>query len=231
MSDNANDYFINESFDKELGNKIPDNIKEIIINKGFKDLRPSQIKSIKAGLFDNKSLLVCTPTASGKTLVGELGIINAIINHRGKAVYVVPLRALANEKYKHFKKEYPDLRIGIATGDKDRKEDRLENNDLIIMTSEKLDSVIRHRTSWLNNVRVVVIDEIHLLNDITRGPTLEVIITILKKTIKPQIIGLSATIGNPEELADWLGAELVIDYWRPVKLYKGIMVDDEIEFE
>jgi len=79
---------------------------------------------------------------------------------------------------------------------------------------------------------VLIIDEIHLMNDPSRGPTLEILITILKQVLKKaQIIGLSATIGNPEELAEWLKADLVIDDWRPVKLHKGVYLDGEIEFE
>jgi len=99
------------------------------------------------------------------------------------------------------------------------------------MTSEKLDSLIRHHSPWLSMVKTIIIDEIHLLNDIERGPTLEILITLLKKLLKNvQIIGLSATIGNPEELAEWLSADLVEDDWRPVKLHKGIYHDGEIEF-
>ena len=81
------------------------------------------------------------------------------------------------------------------------------------------------------NVGVVVIDEIHLLNDPSRGPTLEVLITLLRRVLKNlQIVGLSATIGNPEELAEWLGARLVEDDWRSVKLRKGVYLNVQLEF-
>ena len=99
--------------------------------------------------------------------------------------------------------------------------------DLIISTSEKLDSLIRHKTEWIGDVKIVVIDEIHLINDPSRGPTLEILITILREMIDAQIIGLSATIGNPKELSKWLNAKLVIDRWRPVKLYRGIYYDEK----
>jgi len=69
-----------------------------------------------------------------------------------------------------------------------------------------------------------------LLNDPTRGPTLEIILTLLKNFIKPQIVGLSATIGNPEELAKWLEADLVQDDWRPVELKKGINLNGKTTF-
>ena len=85
---------------------------------------------------------------------------------------------------------------------------------------------------WLKEIKVVVIDEIHLLNDPSRGPVLEVIITLLKKQLKDlQLVALSATIGNPQELAEWLEAELIIDNWRPVKLEQGVFLNDEIEFQ
>ena len=94
-----------------------------------------------------------------------------------------------------------------------------------------MDSLLRHSAPWVSNIKTVIVDEIHLLNDQERGPTLEILLTILKKLLKNvQIIGLSATIGNAEELAEWLNADFVVDDWRPVKLHKGIYLDGEIEF-
>jgi helicase len=210
-------------------NKIPNNIYEKLEPR-IKTFRPAQWKAIDAGIFNDKSLLICTPTASGKTLVAELAIMNAIFHDKGKCVYVVPLKALASEKYEHFKKTHA-FKTAITSGDIDSDDSYLDKYDLIITTSEKFDSLIRHKTPWLKKIKVVIIDEIHLLNDASRGPTLEVLITILKRILKNlQIIGLSATIGNPSELAEWLGAKLVLDDWRPVKLRKGIYLENGIEF-
>jgi helicase len=209
--------------------KIPHNIYEKLEPR-IKTFRPAQWKAIDAGIFQDKNLLICTPTASGKTLVAELAIMNAIFHDKGKCVYVVPLKALANEKYEHFKETH-SFKTAITSGDIDSDDSYLDRYDLIITTSEKFDSLIRHKTPWLKKVKVVIIDEIHLLNDADRGPTLEVLITILKRVLKNlQVIGLSATIGNPSELAKWLDAELILDEWRPVKLKKGIYRDGEIEF-
>lgn len=217
---------------KNVKKEIPKKIFELLKKKGFEKLRPSQIKSINAGLFEDKNLLVCTPTASGKTLVAELAALNGILHEKGKALYVVPLRALANEKYKQFKEYYPNIKIGISSGENDSKDRHLEKYDLIVLTSEKLDSLLRHHTPWIKYVKTAIFDEIHLLNDQSRGPTLEIVITILRKILNEvQIIGLSATIGNPDELAKWLDAELVQDSWRPIKLHKGIMVDDTIHYK
>ncbi len=211
--------------------RIPPKVYALLERRGFTTLRPAQAKAIEAGLFEDKNLLVCTPTASGKTLVGELAALNAVLHDRGKAVYVVPLRALASEKHKQFTKDYPGLKIALTSGDADSADSYLAAYDLIITTSEKLDSLIRHRTPWLAAVKVVIVDEIHLLNDAGRGPTLEVLLTLLRQLLpKLQVVGLSATIGNPEELAEWLDAALIKDTWRPVRLDKGVCFDGAIEF-
>ena len=205
---------------------------KILEAEGIEELRPAQEKAIKHGLLEGKSLLICTPTASGKTLVAELAAMNNIANKSGKAIYVVPLKALANEKFREFKRKYDKIaNIALSIGDLDSADPYLERYDLIICTAEKLDSLIRHKIHWLRDVKTVIIDEIHLMNDPGRGPTVEILITILKQILKNvQMIGLSATIGNPKELSTWLEAELVEDSWRPVELKKGILFDGKIEF-
>jgi len=216
----------------DIKKELPDQLYTILA-KDIDGLRPCQEKAIKKGLFKGKSLLVCTPTASGKTLVAELACLNSILANHGKAVYIVPLKALASEKFKDFKKKYGSLaKIALSIGDMDSSDPYLAEFDLIICTAEKLDSLIRHRAPWLKMLTVIVVDEMHLLNDPDRGPTLEILLTILRDLIKKvQIIGLSATIGNPEQLADWLKAELVLDSWRPVKLSKGIYYEGIVEFK
>ena len=210
---------------------IPKELYEIL-EKEIINLRPAQEKSVKKGLLEGKNLLVCTPTASGKTLIAELAALKSIIEGKGKAIYIVPLKALASEKYRDFKRKYDKVaKVALSIGDVDSSEPYLAEYDLIVTTSEKFDSLIRHHTPWLSNVATVIVDEIHLLNDNERGPTLEILITILKKLLKNvQLIGLSATIGNAEELAEWLNADLVVDEWRPVKLHKGIYFEGKVEF-
>ena len=212
---------------KDIPKKLYDVLKEHIT-----ELRPAQEKAIKKGLLKRKNLLVCTPTASGKTLIAELAAVKTILECGGKAVYIVPLKALANEKYKEFKEKYGNfMNIALSIGELDKADPYLAKYDLIIATSEKLDSLTRHHSPWLMEIKTVVVDEIHLLNDPGRGPTLEILLTILRQLLDDvQIIGLSATIGNPEELAKWLHANLVKDNWRPVKLHKGILYNGEIEF-
>jgi helicase len=213
-----------------IQNKINPKLYEVL-KQNITKFRPSQEKSINSGLIENKNLLVCTPTASGKTLIAEIAMLNNIYNNKGKALYIVPLKALAVEKSKEFKLKYKDVKIAMSIGDIDSSESHLSKYDLIITTSEKLDSLIRHNSPWINEIKTVIIDEIHLLNDYDRGPTLEFLITLLKMILPNiQIIGLSATIGNPNELAEWLKANLIIDDWRPIELKKGIMFNNTIEF-
>lgn len=212
---------------------LPPQLAAVFAKQGIKEFRPAQQKALDAGLLDGKNILVCTPTASGKTLIAEMAAGKAILEGKGKAVYIVPLVALASEKAKDFKKKYEGLfKVALSVGDFDSSDPHLMDYDLIICTAEKLDSLIRHHAPWLRFVSVVIVDEVHLLNDVGRGPTLEILITLLRKILpQAQILALSATIGNPQELAAWLGAELVKDEWRPVPLHKGVYFDSKVEFE
>ena len=217
---------------KSIKERIPKELYSLL-EKEITKLRPAQEKSIKKGLLEGRSLLVCTPTASGKTLIAELAALKSIIEGKGKAVYIVPLKALAAEKYRNFKKRYGNIiKVALSIGDIDSSDHYIAEYDLIVTTSEKLDSLIRHHSPWISGVKTIIVDEIHLLNDAERGPTLEILLTILKQLLKnAQIIGLSATIGNAKELAEWLQADLIVDEWRPVKLHKGIYYDGKIEFD
>jgi len=211
--------------------RIPRVIRSLIEKQEIKELRPAQSKALDAGLLKDKSLIICTPTSSGKTLVAELAFLNHFLNKKGKSVYTCPLKALATEKYKEFRIKYPEIKVALSIGDPEKKEPFLDQADLIICSNERLDSLIRQEPQWVKEISLLVVDEIHLLNEVSRGPTLEIVITLLKRlNEKLQILGLSATIGNPEELAEWLQAETILDYWRPVELYKGIYLENEIDF-
>lgn len=216
----------------DLRERLHPELYRVLEGKRLEDLRPSQEKAIGAGLLDGKNILVCSPTASGKTLVAEIAMLQSILNRKGKAIYIVPLKALATEKYREFTRRYGHLiKIAVSIGDTDSSDGYLSKYDMVITTSEKLDSLIRHHTPFLDEVFCVVVDEIHLLNDAGRGPTLEIVITILRMLLKRiQMISLSATIGNEKELAGWLQSELVHDTWRPVELKEGVMFDNIVEF-
>ena len=210
------------------GLPIPPDLVAGYARCGITELYPPQAACVEAGLFSGKNLLIAIPTASGKTLVAEMAMHHQA-GRGGKCLYIVPLRALASEKFDEFSGK--GLRVGIATGDFDRRDDYLGRNDIIVATSEKVDSLLRNRTPWLAEITLLVLDEAHLIDDPSRGATLEMLIAKLRhKNPDMQIIALSATIGNPRDLAGWLDAELVESDWRPVDLREGVFFQDGIRF-
>ena len=210
------------------GLPIPPDLLADYTGRGITELYPPQAACVEAGLFAGKNLLIAIPTASGKTLVAEMAMHHQV-GRGGKCLYIVPLRALASEKFEEFSGK--GLRVGIATGDFDRRDEYLGRNDIIVATSEKVDSLLRNRTPWLAEVTLLVLDEVHLIDDPSRGATLEMVIAKLRhKNPAIQIIALSATIGNPGDLAGWLGAELVESDWRPVDLREGVFFWNGIRF-
>ena len=199
---------------------------KVLVSTGIKELYPPQVSALKAGLLKKRdSFVVAAPTASGKTLIAEMAALKAFLDKGGKTIYLVPLRALAREKYEDFSKKYGEIgmRVMQSTGEYDSTEPWLHEGDLVIATNEKVDSLIRHRAQWLKNINLVVADEIHLLRDPHRGPTLEVVLTRLR-SMNPdlRLVALSATIPNAQEISDWLDAKLVQSDWRPVPLREGV---------
>ena len=210
-----------------------------MLRSGIAELYPPQEEAIKAGVLEGKNLVLASPTASGKTLIAELCGLKHILERNGKVVYLTPLRALANEKFDEFKK-YASIRkpdgkrvsVGISTGDFDSSDPWLERYDVIITTNEKADSLLRHRAKWMDEISLIVADEVHLLNEAERGPTLEVVLARLMQ-INPemQILALSATIKNVEEISTWLKANYVVTEWRPVPLKEGVLLHEEIQYK
>ena len=211
----------------------PEAIK-VLIDSGIRDFYPPQEAAIKKGILDGKSLLLSVPTAAGKTLVAELSMIKSILQNNGRCLYIAPLKALASEKYEDFKEKYSSLgiKIGISTGDLDSPNKFLNRYQILIATAEKVDSLLRSRAKWLiDALSVVVLDEIHFINDGSRGPTMEILTARIKQlNPKIQIVALSATVNNADEVAEWLGADLVKSDWRPVPLKEGIYFNEQIVF-
>lgn len=194
---------------------------------GVEELYPPQVAAVEAGVTDGERVVAAVPTASGKTFVGELAMLTA----DGPALYIVPLRALAREKYDAFS-ALPDTAVSLSTGDLDSPPENVASDDVVVATSEKVDSAIRNGAAWVEDLGCVVVDEIHLLGDDARGPTLEVTLATLQRRIPDvQIVGLSATVDNPEEIADWLDANLVTSDWRPVDLRTGVYADGNVQFD
>ncbi len=219
--------------------QIPEAVKELITKSGIIELYPPQEEAIKVGVLEGKNLVLASPTASGKTLIAELCALKHVLERGGKVIYLTPLRALASEKFDEFRKyttitkaDGRRLRVGISTGDFDSADQWLERNDVIITTNEKADSLLRHRAKWVEDISLVIADEIHLLNDAERGPTLEVVLARLMQTSPDlQVLALSATINNVDEIAAWLKAEQVTTEWRPVTLKEGVLQNDEIQYK
>jgi len=206
---------------------------DFLTSEGFEKLYEPQAYSVDAGILDGTSVLVSAPTASGKTLIAMLGMLAHLPKHKSKIVYLSPLRALAAEKFTEFKKLEKinlgrKIKVGISTGDFDSVEDKLENSDILVLTNEKMDALMRFGQSWISEIGLVIVDEIHLIGDEGRGPTLEMVLTRLKSGLIgkiPQIIALSATITNSDELAEWLDCEHVESTWRPVPLSEAVYDD------
>ena len=212
----------------DLEPKVIDFLK----SEGYEELFEPQEQSVKAGLFDEKkNFLITIPTASGKTLIAMLAILSHLSKHKTKVVYLTPLRALTSEKFEEFKKLEKlnlgrKIKVALSTGDSKEKKEKLENADVIFLTNESMDANMAFQKDWIYDIGLVVSDEIHLIGDNTRGPTLEIILTRFKSGFigknPPKIIGLSATISNSNELADWLNCELVESTFRRVPLSEAV---------
>jgi helicase len=214
---------------------ISDSLKTLVsTEKGIKKLFPPQEEAIKKGFFDlQKNFLLVTQTASGKTLLAELLLVENSLRKKGLSVYLSPLKALASEKYRDFLLyEKLGVKTALSLGDYDKADAYLEQYNIIVTTYEKMDSLLRHKPKWLSKINLVVIDEIHFVDDEERGPVLESLIAKLKLLVPSvKLVGMSATIGNPRDLAKWLDAELIISGWRPVPLKQGVFYKHKIIFD
>ncbi len=213
--------------------ELPEILKKFLKDKGIEKLYPPQEEALRKGVLEGKNLVLASHTASGKTLVAELTILSKYYRGElGKAIYMVPLKAIASEKYAEFLLfEKYGLHVALTTGDYDSQDEYLKEYDVIVTTNEKFDSLLRHRPSWLSDVNLVIIDEIHYIDDSKRGPVIEsVIARILSSKSDVQIVALSATVSNISEIAKWLKAEYVTSSWRPVPLKEGIYLNGKIFF-
>ncbi|MDR2230170.1 MAG: DEAD/DEAH box helicase [Flavobacteriaceae bacterium] len=183
------------------------------------------------GILQGKHLVVSAPTSSGKTMVGELAAIFGIIQ-RKRAVFLLPLKALVNDKLKHFEETYAsfDIKTIKATGES-TTDDIMPlmkgQYDICLMTYEKFSAIILANPYILNQIGTIVVDEAQMIADKNRGVNLEFILTLLKlkrrEGIEPQVIALSAVIGDLNGLERWLGGRLLLREERPVPLNEGII--------
>ncbi len=173
-------------------------------------------------LCNERSVLVVAPTGSGKTVVAEFAVWLAEKTNT-KTFYTTPLKALTNQKYRDFRAIYGTDKVGLLTGDNSFNSEA----PVVIMTTEILRNMIYERSSTLNDLRYVVLDECHYLMDPFRGPVWEEIIIHLPADVK--IIGLSATVSNYLEFGEWLNdlrgdVETIYHDHRPVPLRHYYMI-------
>ncbi|MFH0906194.1 MAG: DEAD/DEAH box helicase [archaeon] len=208
-----------------------DIVEKVLSINGFSLLNPVQIEAVK---YLDSNLVIASPTASGKTTIFEIAMIKTILQEGKKAIYISPLKALTYEHYSETKRKYAkefNLKIGISTGDLDSSSKNLKDYDVLFLTYEKFDSVLRHNPFWIKDIGLLTIDEVHEIGS-DRGATLEILITQIKLNFpKIKLLCLSATIGNSKELASWLSAKLIESSYRPVPLEIGIYYDNKIFFE
>lgn len=194
----------------------------------FQELTEIQGKAVDAGVFDGKTnLLVVGPTSSGKTLVGEMAAASSSYRTRRHAIFVVPYRALADEHYANFRARYGDLlNVVISTSDWTEFDDdiRAGNFGLAVLTYEKLMGLLVEHPQLLDRCSVLVVDEVQMLGDPSRGANLEKLLTqVLLHTDGPQLVALSASLDELNKLDDWLQAKLVMTNERPVPLEEGVL--------
>ena len=186
-------------------------------------LDPFQVRALDA-LDAGASVLVAAPTGSGKTVVAEYAIARAL-DTGGKAFYTTPLKALSNQKYGDLVRAHGAARVGLLTGDNSINGDA----PIVVMTTEVLRNMIYAASPALRDLRYVVLDEVHYLQDPARGAVWEEVIIHLPAEI--DIVALSATVSNAEEVAAWIQTvrghtETVIEERRPVELEHLYLVGD-----
>tara|TARA_B100001094_G_scaffold306085_1_gene336515 strand:- start:1475 stop:4024 length:2550 start_codon:yes stop_codon:yes gene_type:complete len=215
--------------------QIDERLKKMLEeNWGITQLFPPQARALPNSL-DGRNLMLAIPTASGKSLVAHITMAHRLSNDlKGmRGVYIVPLKALASEKFRELSEicKSVDLKVGLAIGDRSSENNFVEDSDVLVCTSEKLDSMLRSNPSLMDDIGVVVADEFHLLQDPSRGPTLEILLSRIRHRVEgAQILALSATVGNANDLAEWLDADLVKSEWRPIALYSGTLTGLDLRY-
>lgn len=175
----------------------------------------------------NNNLLVIAPPSSGKSFLGEMAAITQVINQK-KVIYLVPLRCLAEEKYRHFKGLYSSCGLEMVVSTRNHREDDHRiiqgNYKIAIMVYEKFYYFLLKHPDFLIDVSLVIIDEMQMINHPKWGPLMENLIDHLqKKNGNLRIIALSALIENQEALLKWFPAQSLLSHQRPVELRKGIV--------
>ncbi|MBD3191673.1 MAG: DEAD/DEAH box helicase [Candidatus Heimdallarchaeota archaeon] len=227
--------------------QIPDEFLDIFHQEGIKRLTDIQRKSYPY-IFSKKNLVIVAPSGSGKTLIAELIALKDICKARekgpsyswgrddtiaqrflkqkgkrdqgttAKTIFLVPLRALAEEKARHLSRIFREYEITthMSMSEIDFDSEKITNCHILISTFERFRTIIGRMPALLHEVKNVVVDEFHLIGVKNRGPVLETVLTAIKEEVR--LILLSATIANPEDIANWLEGTLISSSKRLVPL-------------
>jgi len=221
--------------EKLLRYGIPHSVIERWKKSQGENLLPLQAGAVtKHGLLDGTSLIISAPTSSGKTFCGEMAAAASLFK-RKKVIFLVPLKAIAEEKYSDFCGKYSELGIKVVISTRDRQEhDRsIEKGsfDLAIMIYEKFNQLLIKNMDILKLISLLVVDELQMIADPSRGAVLELALTKIKGSkYSPQILGLSAVLREVDHLSIWLGCRLLFEKSRPVELLQGVLLDGKLHF-
>ena len=196
-------------------------------------LNALQVEAINEyGVLDGQHIVVSAPTSSGKTMVGELAALKGILDRR-RALFLLPLKALVADKQRQFEEVYGPFGVRTieATGETDDITPLLRGHyDIGLLTYEKFAAIVLTHPHVLEQAGTIVVDEVQMIADPSRGANLEFILTLLRmrrrQGIEPQVIALSAVIGDTNGLERWLGARLLRRTERPVPLDEGLLLGD-----
>lgn len=188
----------------------------------FDRLNPLQSKAVPAVLATSGHVMVVAPTSAGKSLIGEVAALRAIMLEGKPAVWLLPARALATEVNETVKRwEAHGIRSVELTGETNMSSDAVRHAQLWVATTEKFEALYRRSSlrGFISSVGCLIIDEVHLVGDAERGATLEALLARLRTVDNStRIVALSATVANAEHLATWFNAQLVTSAWRPTVL-------------
>lgn len=192
-------------------------------------LFPIQKDFVDRGLlFSTENACVFAYPGSGKTLLGEMAMVQSI-SSGGRALYCTPYKALDWQKYGDFSKSFSHLgEVAVSDGDNPVKLEQLKRAKVIVGTYERVLGALRRNELWLSGIDLICADEISLLAEEERGSNLDLLLTLIKRRAeRTRVVTLSSIVGNMLEIADWLSAKPVIDN-RPLP---GIDMEENIVYK
>ncbi len=197
------------------------------------ELLPLQERAIREGnLFENESLVIRSPTSSGKTFLAEVLFLHQTLQGKS-AVLLVPTKALANQRYRQWKDRYAKLgfRILLSTRDHPFEDEQILQGrfHLAVMIYEKMRALLARGDAFLASLGACIVDELHYIYHPDRGPDLEILLTRLREETTLQLLGLSTTVAD-ETVVQWLNARLLVEDRRPVELKQGVLCHEQFVY-